>query len=202
METKTAEGSTRQRILDTAIRLFFEQGYLATGINQIIEKAEVCKASFYSHFPSKEDLCLEYIRTSHTHWMALLEKEINAQKNAYDRLLAIFTFLENWMSSCSYRGCGLMNISSETPELKGRIRQLIGQRNDILKKSICILVRDLKESDPRFIRIDVEEITSFLLMIIQGSIVSSQGQADTLPIRHAKKIFKRFLGSYSTNERG
>lgn len=200
MRIKTQKKNPRQRILDTAIRLFFERGYLATGINQIIEKAEVCKASFYSNFPSKEDLCLEYIRTSHTNWMVLLEKEINTQKNAYDRLLAIFTFLENWMGSCSYRGCGLMNISSEIPELKGRIRQLIQQRNEILKKSIYALVRDLKKSDSRFIRINVQEVTSFLLMIIQGAIASSQASAQAQPIRHARKIFKRFLGSYVINE--
>ncbi len=201
METGAQEKNSRQRILDTAIRLFFEQGYLATGINQIIEDAQVCKASFYSNFHSKEDLCLEYIRTSHSHWMALLEKQINAHKKPYDRLMAVFTFLEDWMNSCSYRGCGLMNIASETPELKGKIRQLIQQRNEILKKSVYALMKHLKESDPRFIRIDAQEVTSFLLMIIQGAIVSSQAQADILPIRHAKKSFKRFLESYVINEK-
>ncbi len=201
METIAQEKNPRGRILDTTIRLFFEQGYLATGINQIIEEAQVCKATFYSNFLSKEDLCLEYIRTSHTHWMALLQKQINTQKKAYDRLMAIFTFLEDWMDTCSYRGCGLMNITSETPELKGRIRRLIQQRNDLLKKAINTLVKDLKGSDPRFMRIDTEEVTSFLLMVIQGAIASSQTQADTLPIRHAKKSFKRFLESYVINEK-
>ena len=196
MKTMVQEKNPRQRILDTSIRLFFEQGYLATGINQIIEQAQVCKASFYSNFPSKEDLCLEYIKTSHGNWMILLGNEINKQKKSYERLMAIFTFLESWMSGCSYRGCGLMNISSETPELKGRIRKLIGQRNDILKQSVYALVKDLKESDPRFIYLDVEEVTSFLLMIIQGAVVSSQAQANVVPIIHAKKSFKRFLESY------
>jgi len=196
MKTMIQEKGSRQRILGVAIRLFFEQGYLATGINQIIEQAQVCKASFYSNFPSKEDLCLAYIKTAHVNWMALLGKEINKHRNAYERLMAIFTFLENWMNSCSYRGCGLMNISSETPELKGRIRQLIQQRNDILKKSIYALVDDLGKSDPRFVRMNVQEVTSFMLMIIQGAIVSSQAQVETTPIRHAKRSFKRFLGSY------
>jgi AcrR family transcriptional regulator len=196
METKTQEKTPRQRILDTAIRLFFQKGYLATGINQIIEEAEVCKASFYSNFPSKEDLCLEYIETSHDQWMALLEEEINKQKRPYERLMSIFIFLEHWMSSCSYRGCGLMNISSETPELKGRIRKLIQERNHMLKNAIHGLVKDLKISDPKFTNIDMEEVASFLLMIIQGAVTSSQAHADTAPIRHAKKSFKRFLESY------
>jgi AcrR family transcriptional regulator len=196
METKIQEKNPQQRILDTAIRLFFEQGYLATGINQIISEADVCKASFYSNFPSKEDLCLEYIKISHESWMGLLANEIDKQKKPYERLAAIFTFLENWMKGCSYRGCGLMNISSETPELKGRIRKLIQERNQILKETIHTLVADLKKEDARFTRINIEEVTSFLLMIIQGAISSSQTHIDVLPIQHAKKSFKRFLESY------
>ena len=46
----------KDRILKTVERLFCEQGYLSTGINQIIAEAQVAKASFYQHFPSKEAL--------------------------------------------------------------------------------------------------------------------------------------------------
>ena len=52
---------TRKRIIDTASRLFYQQGYTATGINQIIEEADISKASLYQHFKSKEDLLLEYL---------------------------------------------------------------------------------------------------------------------------------------------
>lgn len=196
MGTQVQERDPRQRILDAAIRLFFEQGYLATGINQIIAQADVCKASFYSNFPSKEDLCLEYIRTSHDHWMALLKKEVVRQDTAYERLLAVFAFLEHWMKGCSYRGCGLMNISSETTELKGRVRRLVQQRNGILKEEVHALVKDLKRSDARFARIETEEVASFLLMIIQGAVASSQAHTNAVPIIQARKSFKRFLGSY------
>jgi AcrR family transcriptional regulator len=196
METMTQKKSARQRILDTTTRLFFKQGYQATGINQIIDQAGACKSSFYSNFHSKEELCLAYIKTSHENWMALLGEEISKQENAYERLLGIFTFLENWMNGCSYRGCGLMNISSEITEPKGRIRQLIQERNDILRKGICALVKDLKDSDSRYVHLDVEEFTSFLLMIIQGAIVSSQTHAQAVPIQDAKKSVKRFLETY------
>ena len=49
---------TRERILDTAARLFYAQGYNSTGINQVIKEANVAKASLYQHFPSKEDLLI------------------------------------------------------------------------------------------------------------------------------------------------
>jgi len=53
--------SVKERILETASHLFYEKGYNLTGINEIIEKAGVAKASLYSHFRSKEDICLAYL---------------------------------------------------------------------------------------------------------------------------------------------
>src|SRR3990170_8711751 len=53
---REVESQPRDRIIDTALRLFYEQGYLATGINQIIAESQVAKATFYSHFSSKENL--------------------------------------------------------------------------------------------------------------------------------------------------
>lgn len=197
METAQQEKNPRQRILDTAMRLFFSQGYLATGINQIIDEADVCKASFYSSFPSKEDLCVEYIKVSHEKWMNLLQKEIDKQKKSYDQLMAVFAFLENWMGSCSYRGCGLMNISSEVPETRGKIRRMIQERNDVLKEAISSMVSQLKKSDPRYKNLNVEEVSNFMLMIVQGAVALSQAHADAASISHAKKNFKRFLDSYS-----
>ncbi|MGB5338112.1 MAG: TetR/AcrR family transcriptional regulator, partial [Gammaproteobacteria bacterium] len=53
----------RARILETASDLFAAQGYRATGVNEVIEKSGVAKATFYNHFPSKDELCLAYLKT-------------------------------------------------------------------------------------------------------------------------------------------
>ena len=55
------ESSVKDRILDTASRLFYDQGYHVTGINQIIDEADIARASLYNHFPSKTDLLLAYL---------------------------------------------------------------------------------------------------------------------------------------------
>jgi AcrR family transcriptional regulator len=52
------ESTVKDRILDTASRLFYDQGYHITGINQIIDEADIARASLYNHFPSKTDLLL------------------------------------------------------------------------------------------------------------------------------------------------
>ena len=53
--------SARRRLLDTATRLFYAEGIHAVGIDRIIAEAGVAKATFYNHFPSKDDLVLAYI---------------------------------------------------------------------------------------------------------------------------------------------
>ena len=55
--TETAEKlNVRDRLLETAARLFYEKGYGATGINEVIKQAGICKASFYHHFKTKDDI--------------------------------------------------------------------------------------------------------------------------------------------------
>jgi AcrR family transcriptional regulator len=63
----------RERILNTAYTLFHKQGYNNTGINQIIMEANVSKASFYAHFKSKDDLCIEFLNKRFDYWVSELE---------------------------------------------------------------------------------------------------------------------------------
>ena len=58
----------KERILETAYKLFYAQGYNVTGINQILEESGVAKASLYQHFGSKEDLGIEYIKQVREDW--------------------------------------------------------------------------------------------------------------------------------------
>ena len=62
MRDKNMSGGPRERILETAQNLFIHQGFRSTGINQIIKEAKVARASFYDHFPSKDDLGLAYLQ--------------------------------------------------------------------------------------------------------------------------------------------
>ena len=58
----------RERILETASRLFYTQGYNNTGINQILDEAKVAKASLYLHFGSKDELGIHYLKAGRKEW--------------------------------------------------------------------------------------------------------------------------------------
>lgn len=59
MQRRAAE--TRQKIIDTAVKLFARDGYLETNIKAISRAADLTAGAFYYHFNSKEDLVLEII---------------------------------------------------------------------------------------------------------------------------------------------
>src|SRR6476646_5875 len=53
--------AARQRILDTADRLFYNEGIHAVGVNRIVAEAAVTRVTLYRHFPSKNDLIASYL---------------------------------------------------------------------------------------------------------------------------------------------
>ena len=84
--------NARERILETASDLFAARGYSTVGINEIIEKSETAKASFYHHFPSKETLCVTWLSETHARsdvrHEAILKAEGEAsEKNAIETTL-------------------------------------------------------------------------------------------------------------------
>ena len=129
------ESAVKDRILDTASRLFYDQGYHITGINQIIEEAEIARASLYNHFPSKTDLLLAYLDRTHSQWFIELDRYLLPLATPREKLLALFDYRIERQKKLKYRGCHFNKITAETCEdeqvymrvkaHKGRFRQYI-----------------------------------------------------------------------------
>ena len=64
----TPRPAARDRILETAYELFARHGIQAIGVDEIIRQAGVAKATFYHHFPSKDDLVLEFLNLREERW--------------------------------------------------------------------------------------------------------------------------------------
>ncbi|MDH4248593.1 MAG: TetR/AcrR family transcriptional regulator [Deltaproteobacteria bacterium] len=61
MTSKTTPQAPRERLLQTASRLFYAQGVANVGIPEIIREAGIARMTLYYHFPSKEDLIREVL---------------------------------------------------------------------------------------------------------------------------------------------
>jgi AcrR family transcriptional regulator len=114
-----ATSDARQRILDTADRLFYAEGVRAVGIDRIIAESGAAKMTLYSHFRSKDDLILAVLRyreEQFTRWFSMsMERHIEAGAG---RLAAVFAALKEWFETPTFRGCAFINASVELADPK------------------------------------------------------------------------------------
>jgi AcrR family transcriptional regulator len=110
----TARASARDRLLAAAAHLFHEAGIQATGIDAIIREAGVAKATFYRHFPSKEDLVVAWLRDPSTRWLDRLRAQVEAGRpEPEDTIPLFFDAVGEWLETEDYRGCPYLNTAAE-----------------------------------------------------------------------------------------
>lgn len=125
-ETQPEAGSARRRLLDTAKRLFYKEGIHAVGIDRIIAEAGVAKATFYNHFPSKDDLVVAYLeeidRLGRAAVAALPEQPPRKM------ISAIMARISKAVVAGGWRGCPFLNAAAEYPDPESPVRRLIDSR--------------------------------------------------------------------------
>ncbi|WP_431209887.1 TetR/AcrR family transcriptional regulator [Puia sp. P3] len=105
----------RQTIIDTAGRLFYQQGYVNTGINQILEESGVVKSSLYVTFRSKEEILMEYLVSAGAGTDKALYDAAHQFTDPKEQVLAVFDYLLKIVQESDYFGCSFLNIISEVP---------------------------------------------------------------------------------------
>ncbi|GCE22566.1 TetR/AcrR family transcriptional regulator [Dictyobacter kobayashii] len=108
--------SARVRILDVASELFYQEGIRSVGIDTIIERSSVAKATFYYHFHSKDALIEAYLERRQIAFLAWFDAAVQPYAGApQEQLLALFEALVEKVSVQGYRGCAFINASTEFP---------------------------------------------------------------------------------------
>ncbi|MDR2235226.1 MAG: TetR/AcrR family transcriptional regulator [Chryseobacterium sp.] len=151
----------RERILNTASVLFHRQGYNNTGINQIIEDSGVSKASFYQHFKSKDDLCIEFLHRRYDYWVSELVNFTSGSADLKDKLLKSFDFLMYMNEKENFRGCSFLNLLSDVAEEKTAIHEVIRDHKNSLRATFSSEIRD-------------EVLAAHIYLLFESSIITSQ----------------------------
>jgi AcrR family transcriptional regulator len=105
--------SARDRLLDAADELFYEEGVRSVGIDRVIERAGVAKASLYSTFGSKEELVRAYLTRRYEARKARLTRVVESQITPRAKILAIYESLAELSGRPGFRGCAFVNASAE-----------------------------------------------------------------------------------------
>ena len=114
-ETVT-RSSPRDRLLEAADELFYAEGVQSVGIDRLIERAGVAKASLYSTFGSKEELVRVYLERRHDRQLARLRAAArDAGDDPVQQILAVFDAQASRFSDPTYHGCAFATAAAEAP---------------------------------------------------------------------------------------
>lgn len=194
MKGQEATESPRERILKTAEKLFYQQGYQSTGINQIIDESGVAKATFYSHFPAKEDLCLAYLEGMRKQEEQLVRTEMAKRKTALARYMVPIEVLEDWLKTTKFRGCAFLNLASEVPQGNSPLRKVGVAFYKGHMELVQEAVQGLKAADPRkYAGLNPRGIAQQYMVIFLGAIGLCEIFQDLEPLKDGIQMVRGLI---------
>jgi AcrR family transcriptional regulator len=164
--------SARQRILDTAFRLFYAHGIRAVGVDRIIAESGVAKATFYKHFPAKDDLVMAYLDKADHTWTGQLRTAAAAAGPApADQLVGLFDALSTACRRDGYRGCAFINAAAEN-QAGTPIHDRTLTHKDAVRAWVRSLAEDAEAREP-------DQLARALTLLLDGGLAS--GSVDGRP---------------------
>ena len=139
--------SARDRLLDAANELFYDEGTQTVGIDRIIEHAGVAKASLYNTFGSKEELVRAYLESRHARTTERLNAAVEEHTDPVQRLLAVFDAQGRMFAQPDFRGCAFISASAEAPP-GGLVEQAADDYRSDIRELFIRLAREAGAADP------------------------------------------------------
>ncbi|MEU9868951.1 MULTISPECIES: TetR/AcrR family transcriptional regulator [Actinomadura] len=163
------------RVFDTATRLFYAEGVHAVGVDRIIAEAGVAKATFYHHFPSKDDLVRAYVTEQSLRQRGIAD--VPASATPREALLTAFERMCTFGSEPSYRGCPFINVAAEYPDPAHPVRRAVDEHREWCRG----LFRDLLAADGH----PDPERTAHTLMLLRDGLAVGFDLDDPATVRTA-----------------
>ncbi len=180
----------KSRIIETASNLFYKNGYNATGINQIIAEAGIAKATLYSHFKSKEEICLAYLKHKNVSFLEDFEAFTTSKKQGKEQLLAIFDFLTLFYQQKDFNGCWCIKTVSEIPKDNKIIRDEIQlQKNTfiaLITKLVAANIEGINEPQ-------TASLARQIYLLYESAVGESHLHQEDWPILESKNICERLI---------
>jgi AcrR family transcriptional regulator len=144
-ETDSRPSEARLRLLSTASRIFYAEGIHAIGVDRIVAEAKVTRATFYRHFPGKEDLVLAYLQGADHAIRAQVEKAV-AGLPATDAVRAAAASIAEGIRSPGFRGCAFLNAVAEYPDPGHPVHRAVLAHREWFLDTINVLMARIDET--------------------------------------------------------
>ena len=156
----------RERLLAAAAELFYEEGFNIVGIDRVIERAGVAKASLYDCFGSKEELIRAYLLARQQARQARMTDGLMQYGTPRERLLGVFDVVGKLCAEPTFRGCPFVKAAAESRP--GSSVNLVCDDARLWLRDLFVrLATDAGASDPA-------TLAQQLVMLHDGALISAQ----------------------------
>jgi AcrR family transcriptional regulator len=183
--------SARERLLGAADELFYEEGINTVGIDRVIERAGVAKASLYNIFGSKEELIRAYLDGKHAARVTRITSQLQRFTTPRDRLLGLFDLQAESAADPGFRGCAFVRANVE-------------MRNSLPVASVCERTRTWLRDLFRQLAEDAGvaragELAAQLALLYDGATVAAQLDHDRDAPLRARQVAGTLLDAALTS---
>jgi AcrR family transcriptional regulator len=179
----------RDHVLETALRLFNQNGYTATGVDLIIAEAGVAKTTLYRHFDTKEDLILAALERQDEQARDAMRAFVEQRtSDPVGRLLATFDCLEAWFRDERFRGCLFVSAAGEHKDSANPVFRAAALHKRLTLAYFEELAHAARFAEPKRIAAEIN-------VLHEGATAVAQMTRTAEPARQAKRMAAQLLAA-------
>lgn len=172
--------TSRQRMIETTLRLLRRQGFSATGMNQIVEESGAPRGSIYHHFPGgKEQLAVEALRTAGRLVVARLRERLDSEQDLGDAIRSFAdTFASEFAESGYQRGCPVGNAAMDACATSGTIREVC---EEIFTEWQSLLAVRIARAG--YSKEEATSLAEFIVSSLEGALILCRARQSAEPLQ-------------------
>jgi AcrR family transcriptional regulator len=180
------EVAPKEKVFQTASRLFYQNGYRAIGVDTLAAESGIGKMTLYRHYPSKDDLIVAYLKDSNELFWSSFEQITKDAPTPREKLLAFFQSLQEYVTTPECFGCPFLNVATEYPQLDYPGHQVALQHKQTVRARFRQLAKEARAKKP-------EVLADQLFLLMDGAYMASRMFGPKNPAKHLAEAARTLI---------
>jgi AcrR family transcriptional regulator len=181
--------SARERLLAAADELFYENGINTVGIDRVIERAGVAKASLYDCFGSKDELVRSYLQARSEARRARINERLSQYDTPEEKILGIFDLLGELASQPGFRGCAFVRAGADASS-SDKVKSVCEESRAFILGKFTELAGEAGVSEP-------ELLGKQLVLLYDGASIAAHLDGKRNAVSTARALAAQMLSAAS-----
>ena len=190
------QSNTRDKIIETGADIIHRKGFNHTGIQEILNAADVPKGSFYNYFKSKDDFGLQIIDYFSAHFKRIAKETLeDTRVSPLSRIYAFLTAFMEYFESQNYAGgCPIGNLAQEMGDLSPVFREKLGEAVDMMVDAYKQVLTAAQNDGKISKNLDIQDTAGFIVAGWHGAIIQMKLTQSLAPLKnHRRFVFDHIL---------